>query len=258
MQTVRRGSRGPAVRYLQERLGRHGYTVSVDGDFGPGTLAAVKQFQAAQGLKADGIVGPQTWDALLVEARAVPPEDLLAAKKAELLSLISPGDKVARVAIEQLGLKEIPDGSNGGPELAHIVNGYWEHHRVTGISTMPPWCAIFVSWCLKEGLGAASWTDIPFGNWFGGVAQIEKWAKQKGVWRRSNAGQPVLAGEIFTMSRVGSSSDAATSTRAGHTGIVIRDEGQKIITVEGNISNKVWTKERRKTTLNGFVRWWDL
>jgi peptidoglycan hydrolase-like protein with peptidoglycan-binding domain len=33
--------------------------------FGQRTLAAVKQFQKAKGLRVDGIVGPRTWEALL-------------------------------------------------------------------------------------------------------------------------------------------------------------------------------------------------
>lgn len=35
-----------------------------DAIFGPDTEAAVKQFQTDNGLTADGIVGPRTWDAL--------------------------------------------------------------------------------------------------------------------------------------------------------------------------------------------------
>src|SRR2546427_10092485 len=37
----------------------------VDGDFGGGTLAAVKAFQRSEGLQVDGVVGPDTWAALL-------------------------------------------------------------------------------------------------------------------------------------------------------------------------------------------------
>lgn len=59
---LRTSSRGDAVRKLQELLNAKGYTCgSVDGIFGSKTYAAVLAFQKANGLGADGIVGPLTW-----------------------------------------------------------------------------------------------------------------------------------------------------------------------------------------------------
>lgn len=63
---LRTGSRGDAVRKLQEMLNAKGYTCgSVDGIFGSKTKAAVLAFQKANGLAADGIVGPLTWGKLV-------------------------------------------------------------------------------------------------------------------------------------------------------------------------------------------------
>ena len=65
--TLRRGDSGPEVVECQEDLIRLGYDLSpygADGKFGKKTEAAVKQFQTNSGLKADGIVGPKTWEAL--------------------------------------------------------------------------------------------------------------------------------------------------------------------------------------------------
>lgn len=59
------GSTGSAVAALQQRLTQLGFNPQgVDGVFGPDTLAAVKAFQASQGITVDGIVGPQTWGRL--------------------------------------------------------------------------------------------------------------------------------------------------------------------------------------------------
>ena len=66
--TVRKGSKGEAVRKLQEILARLGYDLGpcgTDGDFGRRTDAAVRQFQRDSGLEADGIAGPLTWKELM-------------------------------------------------------------------------------------------------------------------------------------------------------------------------------------------------
>lgn len=61
--TLRLGSAGTDVQVLQQRLG----TTSVDGKFGPKTEAAVIDFQVSNGIKVDGIVGPETWGALFAD-----------------------------------------------------------------------------------------------------------------------------------------------------------------------------------------------
>lgn len=55
------GSKGGAVRTLQELLNKAGVKCATDGDFGPKTQAAVKEFQTKVGLEATGIVNHKTW-----------------------------------------------------------------------------------------------------------------------------------------------------------------------------------------------------
>lgn len=64
---LRQGCKGEDVRDLQKALNRWNAGVKAldeDGAFGPKTKTMVELFQQDKGLKVDGIVGPQTWDAL--------------------------------------------------------------------------------------------------------------------------------------------------------------------------------------------------
>ena len=63
--SLRPGMNGTAVRNLQKDLRTLGYyTGSVDGDYGDGTTTAVRNFQVAAGLTADGIAGKATLNAI--------------------------------------------------------------------------------------------------------------------------------------------------------------------------------------------------
>ena len=61
----RNGDEGPEVYAIQWLLRAHGYNLGVDGQFGPETRSRVIAFQGAEGLAADGVVGPDTWAALV-------------------------------------------------------------------------------------------------------------------------------------------------------------------------------------------------
>jgi hypothetical protein len=65
LQLLQEGSSGPLVKQLQQRLKEKGFDPgTIDGVFGLGTKAAVRAFQKANNLVADGSVGQQTWKAL--------------------------------------------------------------------------------------------------------------------------------------------------------------------------------------------------
>ncbi|MFD9868336.1 D-Ala-D-Ala carboxypeptidase family metallohydrolase [Streptomyces niveus] len=63
--TLSQGSSGAAVTQLQIRVAGHagnGAVLGIDGEYGPATAAAVKRFQSAYGLAADGVAGPNTFN----------------------------------------------------------------------------------------------------------------------------------------------------------------------------------------------------
>lgn len=67
---LRRGDRGAPVRAAQMILISRGWRCGpwgADGDFGPATYGAVYRFQQGKQLRLDGVIGPETWAALVGE-----------------------------------------------------------------------------------------------------------------------------------------------------------------------------------------------
>lgn len=67
---IGRGDTGTAVKIMQSLLLAHGHSVGIDGadgDAGYNSISALKRFQSARGLAADGICGRETWTELLKE-----------------------------------------------------------------------------------------------------------------------------------------------------------------------------------------------
>jgi len=292
VKTLRYGDNGTSVVYLQERLGAHGFGVEVDGEFGLKTRARVEQFQATRHLRADGVVGDKTWDALQVVQSTSAPDSALEEEQDELwhrvsecLNLIRKEHREAVSRALSYGLTflnevEEPYGSNDGPGIHDLVkhyNQYWwnmpEEYVQTArkrgfplegeVSPAPAWCGMLVSNCIREGLGLPYWDyqsgyaqDLeghPFKKFFGGASQIENWGKDR---RRQASSDSPLPGDIFTMGRSASGSDATQALEAGHTGFVLSDQGRYVCTLEGNISNGVFSRTRKKTSLRWFIRWW--
>ncbi|MCH8990803.1 MAG: peptidoglycan-binding protein, partial [Acidobacteria bacterium] len=67
MRQFHAGDRGEPVRDIQRRLTSLGQRTDPDplGVYGATTVAAVTDFQRSRGLPQDGIVGPDTWQALV-------------------------------------------------------------------------------------------------------------------------------------------------------------------------------------------------
>lgn len=73
-EVLRVGSSGVDVSQLQEKLRKLGYTVNVDGDFGPATKNVVTKFQEDHDLTADGVAGPLTWS-IIERLQGTPVDD---------------------------------------------------------------------------------------------------------------------------------------------------------------------------------------
>lgn len=125
---LRQGVIGEEVARLQEALIRGGYrdalgnTLAMDGNFGQRTREAVLAFQQANGLKADGVVGPQTLDAL----KAV-------GQTSSLSSPAHPNNAMYQQAVkglEQLG----PEVFRNRQELENAAGTLVFNARVSGLT----------------------------------------------------------------------------------------------------------------------------
>ena len=129
------GSKGSAVKRLQEWLNLQGHGILIDRDFGPATMAALKGFQTAQGLRAAITLNAQTWTAL------VQPISRALSARARASATVS----AACLAVAQAHLAEHPleaGGDNCGPWVRLYTGGRdgaeWR------------WCAGFVSFVLSQ------------------------------------------------------------------------------------------------------------
>jgi peptidoglycan hydrolase-like protein with peptidoglycan-binding domain len=73
--TLHKGDRGTSVKRLNELLADAGYPTPSSSTFAAATLAAVLSYQKSRKLTVDGIVGAQTWTALLNALPEVPDSD---------------------------------------------------------------------------------------------------------------------------------------------------------------------------------------
>jgi peptidoglycan hydrolase-like protein with peptidoglycan-binding domain len=60
---IRSGVRGPDVRTWQVQIGKLGFVIEVDGEYGPQSERVCLEFQGRERLEVDGVVGPETWAA---------------------------------------------------------------------------------------------------------------------------------------------------------------------------------------------------
>jgi hypothetical protein len=213
------------------------------------------------------VVGPLTWRELLDDYAEAPggrAEIALMVRERELGGVLAGAGVGADIgvvlsfAIEDLGKREHPSGSNSGPHISHLVDGYHDYWKLDK-SKYPalPWCAMAVSRWIYHGLGLSSWKEHPFGHFYGGVAQIEDWAKKHGKFFTPEEDGLPPVGAIFLMSRSSSGSDPSKSARSGHTGLILSVKGDQIATIEGNVKNSVTSMNRNLSVLTGYVIWWE-
>jgi hypothetical protein len=146
------------------------------------------------------------------------------------------GSKTLAVAITQLGVEEIPRGSNAGPAVEKYL-------KSVGLGKGYSWCMAFIYWATKE---ASIQLSIP-----------NPLTKTGGVLAMYNKEQDLVVtdpqpGDIFIMDY---------GKGLGHTGIVEKVEKNIIHTIEGNTNDdgsregyEVCRKQRKTNTIKAYLR----
>lgn len=213
--TIRFGSRGADVQYLQNQLNKiltpHP-NLRVDGDFGRRTYEAVQRFQIAKNLGVDGIVGPKTWKAL--EGGIVPTPPISSVPSGNSSNALW-----MTIATNEKGQVEIP-GRLHNPRIV-------EYHASTSLqatSDETPWCSAFVNWCLKQA-GVAGTNSAAAASWIS--------------WGRAASSQ---YGSIIVIYKPSAANSSLTSS-GNHVGFLIEETTTHYKILGGNQSNQV--KESR-------------
>jgi hypothetical protein len=146
------------------------------------------------------------------------------------------GKKTVEVAITQLGVQEIPKGSNAGPEVEIYL-------KSVGLKKGYSWCMAFIYWCTQQ---ASVKTAIK-----------NPLKKTGGVLDQYNSSSALVnktpqPGDIFIMD---------LGKGLGHTGIVEKVGNDLIYTIEGNTNNEgsregyeVCRRQRKTKTIKAYLR----
>jgi hypothetical protein len=194
------------AKEIQEWLNLNGFKVVIDGDLGPATMFAIKQFQLKIGLPPTGIVDERTIHALTRPLQRA---------QFEITGITSFGDLV--VAYAQQHLLEHPrevGGENRGPWVRY----YGEEGE--------PWCAGMVSTILRQ---AAKTLNVPLPVTPSlSCDELAQDAKKRGIFVSSPKG--LTPGALFL--------NRKTPTDWVHTGIVIAFHDDCMTTIEGNTNDE--------------------
>lgn len=210
----KRGSKGKKVKLIQEWLALNGYGVVVDGDFSAATEFAVRQFQKKKNLKPDGVVGKNTFAALISPMTFVLDEQ--SPKSMLGNTLVAYANRHRKQSPREIG------GQNKGPWVRLYMNG--------NEGAQWAWCAGFVCFLLQQACKAKQ-MSLPIAPSFS-CDSLAASAKQKGLFlAEKNLDRSTIKPGMFFLNR-------RTTTDWTHVGIVIEAGDEVFMTIEGNTNDE--------------------
>lgn len=211
---TKRGSRGNAVKRVQEWLCYHNIAVVADGIYGYVTEDAVKNFQYANDIPTTGIVDERTFKAFVAPMEAV--------LENQINQSMPFSQAVAEFAVAHLKMhpREF-GGDNRGPWVRLYMKGVDGPYQY--------WCAGFVSFCMKQAAEALN-ISLPIQT-SPSCDTLAAQAKREGIFVSERDVDPenLPEGSIFLVRN--------TSTDWTHTGIVTTAGERVFRTIEGNTND---------------------
>lgn len=210
---VQSGDKQMKAKRVQEWLTIAGFPVAIDADFGPATEQRVRDFQAAKGLAATGIVDAATHERLV----------------APLVNAIAPiatGGMTLSELILAYALQHVAQHPReaGGDNRGPWVRAYMDNDGVDW-----RWCSGFVCFALEQAVKTRG-GPAPFAS-SASCDVMRANAHATGRYRNGGAipRTAILPGSFFLVRR--------TSTDWSHIGIVSRADATTFRTVEGNTND---------------------
>lgn len=208
-----KGSKGLAVRRIQEWLSLRGHGLVVDGDYGDITAELVARFQTESGLEPTGKVDDATFGQLVSPMREV------LRKRVAPMSIYDAVVQYAQAHLAQHPLEV--GGQNKGPWVRLYVNGHE--------GAQWPWCAGFVTFILHQAAESVN-APMPIQGSYS-CDELAQQAKSAGLFlpeARANA-RTVRPGSIFLVRH--------SDTDWTHTGLVTSAQDRLMATIEGNTND---------------------
>jgi hypothetical protein len=202
---------------------------------------ALKLFQArssnlaGEPLEIDGVVGPETWAALFGPESIAPRVGEITPGEVPLPRVGTLAATVLDIAGREVGVREVPPGSNRGPRVDEYI-------RATGLNpaaTSTPWCMCFVYFCFQK---AAQHLNVP--------NVVPRKGSVHMAWDATQLlGPPVRfitaaqARRDPSLVRPGMVFFIDTGARKGHTGIIAGNLNALLETIEGNTTSITGSRE---------------
>lgn len=149
-------------------------------------------------------------------------------------------ERALAVAVDQLGIAEVPFGSNTGPRVREYLAGCERAGHKLGLTTAN-WCAAFVGWCDAQAAQEAE--DVP--TWRAAVAEL--WADAEAAGEAQGPDYEPNPGDLVIFGRDGHDPRQGGE---GHVGRVERYGDGELVTIEGNSRNAVRRVTRVMTQLD--------